>query len=568
MDGTESSRVDAVGELFEQYRLGRISRRSFVRGAVAVAGLVGVQALIAACSAEPGVNQTFSIAPALRSGEPELKPQKLIYAGGQDAPTIDPSDRTDYSIEALETQLYDRLFRYERTWPLVVDPGLCKSYEASSDAREWTFHLDSRAKFHDGTPVTSDAVLYSFKRTLSLQLPRADLLLPIMNAQSLSAPDNYTVKMTLTAPYAQLPLILDQPIMNPKVVQDHLGSDNGQTWLASHEAGSGPFTIESWNVGTAYSLTWHDGYWQGFPGKSHLSGFTWQIVRQDSSQRIGLINGEFDVADTLSADDIKPINANPTTHVYVGYGNATFYTKLNGQEGPTADVNFRKFLAYAFDYKGMLKAVGGAAKLLDGVVPSSVPFFDKTLGGYKYDPKLARQYLNKTKWAKGGITLDYVMVTGLDVEQTIGELWLAQLKKYNIKVNIIQKVWPDIVASCQTPKSAAAMNCIQVGYTTPDQWYSLQWDSNAWDRPTGGDFNSCTFTKVPQINTLVTKVTATVNKSEQKKLYGELQTLVKENTPDVPMFLSGIIIGMNKKVKGYHFANLDSVDFWRLWIED
>ena len=61
MDGSESSRIDAVGELFEQYRLGRISRRTFVRGAVAVAGLVSVQALLAACAGEPGVNQSFSM---------------------------------------------------------------------------------------------------------------------------------------------------------------------------------------------------------------------------------------------------------------------------------------------------------------------------------------------------------------------------------------------------------------------------------------------------------------------------------------------------------------------------
>lgn len=568
MEQGNDSRLDAVGEMFELYRLGRVSRRSFVRGAVAVAGLVGVQALLAACGAAPGDYEAFGMAPALRTREPELKPQKLIYAGGQDAPTIDPSNRTDYSIEALETQLYDRLFRYERTWPIAVDPGLCKSYEGSSDGLEWTFHLDDRAKFHDGTPVTSEAVAYSFKRTLQLQLPRADLLLPIMNAQSISTPDNYTVKMTLTSPYAQLPRILDQPIMNPKLVQDHLGSDNGQTWLASNEAGSGPFTIESWNVGTSYALTWHNGYWQGYPGKSHLSGFVWQIVRQDSSQRIGLINGEYDVADNLSSDDVSPINNNTSTHVYVNYGNATFYTKLNGQQGPTADVNFRKFLAYAFDYKGMVKALGGYAKLVDGVIPNSVPFYDKAVGGYETNHTLARQYLNKTKWAKGGITLDYVMVTGLDVEQTIGEIWLAQLKKYNIKVNILQKVWPDIVASCQVPHTAAPMNCIQTGYTTPDQWFSEQWDSTAWNRPTGGDFNSCTFTNVSKIDTLVTQVRATVSDSEQKKIYGELQSLVKENTPDVPMFLSGILIGMNKRVKGYHFANLDSVDFWRLWIQD
>lgn len=48
----------------------------------------------------------------------------MIYGGAQDIATIDPYDRTDYSINVLMRQLYDRLFRFEGGWPQPVEPGL------------------------------------------------------------------------------------------------------------------------------------------------------------------------------------------------------------------------------------------------------------------------------------------------------------------------------------------------------------------------------------------------------------------------------------------------------------
>src|SRR5207302_931190 len=113
---------------------------------------------------------------------------------------------------ALSMQVYDRLFRYEGGWPQPIDPCLCTKYEASPDGTEWTLHLTDKAKFHDGSPVTAEAVQFSINRTLQLQKPQANSLLPIMNAQSVQTPDQYTVKITLTQPYSELPRVLVQGI--------------------------------------------------------------------------------------------------------------------------------------------------------------------------------------------------------------------------------------------------------------------------------------------------------------------------------------------------------------------
>ena len=93
----------------------------------------------------------------------------LVYGASQDVATIDPSDRVDYSINAVMRQMYDRLFRFEGGWPQPVEPGLCQKWSASDDAKEWTFEITDQAKFHDGSALTADDVVYSYQRTLRAQ---------------------------------------------------------------------------------------------------------------------------------------------------------------------------------------------------------------------------------------------------------------------------------------------------------------------------------------------------------------------------------------------------------------
>ncbi|MBI3733117.1 MAG: hypothetical protein HY259_06625 [Chloroflexi bacterium] len=566
--------LDKVQELFEDYTRGKISRREFVRLSFIVGGAAAAQAVMAACApgapttAPPGATPA-AIIQSTTAPKSNITPQKLIYAASQDAPDIDPSGRTDYSIGALTMQLYDRLFRYESGFPQPVTNGLCTSFDVSKDAREWTFKLTDKAKFHDGSPLTAEAVRFSINRTLALKKPRANLLLPLLDSNSVKAVDNTTIKMTLLQPYAELPRALrDTLIMNPKVVTDHAGSDNGATYLLDHEAGSGPFTIKSWTVGTAYELEAWPEYWASFPGEGRLSGFVWRIIREGASRRIALLSKEVDVADSMSADDIDIVNKTPGFQATVDYGTLTGYMRLNNQKEPTSNEDFRKFLATAFDYEGYKATLKGYANILKGVIPDGHPYFDASIGNYKFDPVKAKEYLDKTPWKNGGISLDFVYVTGLDFEEQMGLVLLAQLQKFNIKLNMVPKVFPDMVAACKTPQTASNLSMIFTGYNIPDQWFFFQWYSPNWDRPTGGDYNTCAFYKDPSFDKLVETVRVTADEAEKKKIYSEMQKIIHDHAVDIPVYSQPNITGWRKRVQGFKFFGAISQDFWRLWIDD
>lgn len=574
---------DRVCRLLDEFKAGRISRRQFLRLAIGGSTTV-LTALLAACKPAPPPQPVVAPSATPRAApptptavlkptetpKPAIEPKLLIYAGGQDIPTIDPSDRTDYSIGAATRSLYDTLF-WEEGFPPELKPMLCLNYEVSDDAREWVFHLTDKAVFHDGTPLTAEAVEYSFRRTLRFKKPRSNALLPILDEDGVKAVDDYTVKMTLKAPYPPLPRVLTQPIMNPKVVKDHeKGGDEGAEWLIDHEAGSGPFLIKRWEPGTLYEFEAWPEYWGGWPGKGRLSGFIWRIIRESAGRRIALLAGEVDIADTIAVDDIPLIEQAEGYHVEEHPGYLAGYIKMNNQREPTSDVNFRKFVAYAFDYEALETFLKGHGPLLVGCIPSGVPYHDPDVQPiYRHDLEKARECLNKTKWKDGGIELDYVYVTGLEFEEQIGLILLEQLGKFNIKVNMVPKVWPDMVAMCKSPDTGPEMIMVFTNYNVvTDRWFEDQWYSGNWDRPAGGNYPTCSFFKDPEVDELIMKVKVTVDKEERARMFKELQHMIMEKLPEVPLYVMPNILGFNDRVKGYKYRGLITVDFWPLWIED
>lgn len=577
-DPQRMGKMDEIYEGWESYFAGRISRRQFLILALRAGGVAAIHALLAACGASPAATPTprpSSGTPTavLKPSEtatlaPALEPRVLIYAGGQDIPTVDPSDRTDYSIGAVTRQLYDRLFRFEGGWPQPVESGLCVRFEGSEDAREWVFYLTDKAKFHDGTPVTAEAVKFSYERTLRMQKQRANVLLPYLDEKgSIQVIDPYTVRMVLKTPYADFPRLLayqEQGIMNPKVVQD-----KGDEWLMTHDAGSGPFTIKSWNPGTAYEFEAIPDYWQGWPGEGRLAGFIWRIIRESATRRVALQAGEVDVSDVISVDDLEILQKDPRIVVHENYGLLAGYIKLNNQKDPTSNPDFRKFLAYAFDYQALVDVLKGHARLMVGPIPEGVPGHDPNVQPlYRHDPQKAREHLAQTPWKDGGIELDYVYVTGLDFEEQIGLILQDQLRQFNIKVNLIPKVWPDMVASCAKPDTGPNMIMIFVqSAPLPDLWFAEQWYSPNWDRPTGGSFQTCDFYKNPEVDQLIEKVRVTLNESERLAIIRELQRIIMEEIPGIPLYVMPNILAMRKRVQGYVYFGDISVDFWRLWID-
>ena len=230
------------------------------------------------------------------------KDKILVIANRQQVQTMDPSIKYDASTRTIQNGVYDALAKYVGSPPKVV-PWLAKKWDISADNKTYTFHLVKNAKFHNGDPVTAEAIRWSYARTLKLGKGPAWMLNAFLKAENIKVVDDHTVSMTLDRAYG--PFISFVPwwyIMNPKTVMaNEVDGDMGQKWMIENEAGSGPYKLKRNQPGTLLELERVQDYWKGHKGK--LGGILYRIIRESSAQRAALVKGEADIVTGLTPDE-------------------------------------------------------------------------------------------------------------------------------------------------------------------------------------------------------------------------------------------------------------------------
>ena len=250
--------------------------------------------------------------------------------------------------------MYDALYIYRGSDTI---PHLVDSYEVNDDATVWTFSLRDNAVFHDGSPLTADAVVYSFNRMMAISGPPTWRWETITDENSAQALDDHTIQFSLTQPYAPFIGTLPQLfVVNPAIVEANLGDDMGQTYLKQNAAGSGPFTQGRWEIGNLYELIAVDDYWAGWTGDDNLDGFIWVIQRDSNTKLNSLLAGEIHVGDALGGTEKDEVVASED-HVWEENGGFFINTlKMNTKGEYTSDLNLRRAVAHAMDYESMVEA--------------------------------------------------------------------------------------------------------------------------------------------------------------------------------------------------------------------
>src|SRR5262249_32143516 len=138
----------------------------------------------------------FAVAPPAQAGPPGV-----LVTGDNLPANVDPHQIFDVPMQFYSLNTYDNLYRYEGNPPELV-PWLAKSHDVSPDGLTWEFKLRTDAKFHDGSAITADDVVYSFKRVLAIGKGPSGAFKPVLKADNISAPDPETVRFKLETPYA------------------------------------------------------------------------------------------------------------------------------------------------------------------------------------------------------------------------------------------------------------------------------------------------------------------------------------------------------------------------------
>ncbi len=492
----------------------------------------------------------------------------IVFAGRQAIPVLDPHVRYDWSTRMVQQAVYDALVKYEGD-PAEIKPWLAESWETSEDAKTWTFRLAPNAKFHNGDPVNAEAVRYSFERGLKLNKGVAWMLKDFLDPEGVSVVDDHTVRFELKAPYA--PFLSFLPwwfVVNPEQVKaNEVNGDYGEAWLTENAAGSGPFKIGRWEPNVLYEMEAVADYWKGWPqGENRPAGVIYRIIREPSAQRASLQRGEVDIVEGLTSDDYVQIANMPGIEIQDHKGMTTFGIKFNTQRGPTADINLRKAIAYAFDYDALIQIYNGAASLQTSPLPDAMRGHIDVADIPRQDLDKAKEYLAKSEYPDGGITLPYVHVAGLEEARRIGLVLLENLKELNINVEITPEQWPNMVANGSRVETSPAMTSVYVTpiSTDPDA-VAYQYHKNSW-----GQYYAMAFYDNPEVSDMIDKARASTDWDERAELYARIQTQIVADQPELFGMLQNRRWAHRDYLKGFQFSPVrftGEVDLYTLWID-
>lgn len=474
----------------------------------------------------------------------------LVIASNQDIPNFDPHIATGYSASFLLRNVYDSLVKIESNPPRPA-PELATSWTISPDGRTYVFKLNPAARFQNGKPLTADDVVYSFKRSLRLNKGNAWMIQGVVGQDSVVAVDAQTVRFNLLKPFAAFLHVLPWIwVVSKADVEANLGSDDGQTYLRTQTAASGSFRVRRAEAGNLYEIERVATAWQS--GGGNLSGAIWRIVRETASQRLMIQRGEVHIAVDLTSEDMNALKDKPGVVSVIEPEYRTFSIKMNTRHGPMADLELRKAVSYAVNYKGLADAAG-YADLMTGPLPTGILGHNPKLAVYRTDLAKAKEHLAKSKMAGGG-KLTMVYVSGLEQQRRFGLVLLDSLKQLGIDLELKPMIWPDMVASCAKPETFPDFFPVYqtANYADPDNIAYAAYHSSR-----NGNWQNAVYAN-PEVDALIERGRSETSERNRIAIYQQMQEKVVADAPDIFGVLERRKLALRDNVKGFQFVPVAS----------
>jgi peptide/nickel transport system substrate-binding protein len=387
----------------------------------------------------PPAGEQPTMAPEATEPPPaeEGTPNVFVYAHGTTFPDIDPA--VSFSNDSvIVSNCYETLTFYNPPGSAeVLSPKLATSWEANDDATEWTFKLREGVVFHNGDPLNAEAVKGALDNTMELGAGAAYIWDPVEEIQVV---DEYTVKFILSYA-APLDLIASSGygawIYHPGVY-----AEKGTEWFnAGNCAGTGPYTIESYERGSRLIMTRFDDYWGGWR-EGQFDKVIFEISEDTVVLQQKIESGVADFTYGVPPDNLPALDADPNIVVYTNPSFQNLVGLLNTQKPPLDNKLVRQALAYSVPYQDFIQGVMGTrATQAYGPVPAGMWGYGSDLFQYSYDLDKAKELLTEAGYPDGGFDLLYTFATGDLDEQQLGELWKAELAKVGIDLEVQGLNW-------------------------------------------------------------------------------------------------------------------------------
>lgn len=342
---------------------GAVSRRHFLRTASIAAALPTLMsgALMGPARAQAAKLGTLVVA---------------IQEG--DTRTLDPQGANELTVPIFLRAAYNQLLTFPGSDISKVTSDIATKWDVSADGLTYVFQINPGIKFADGTPLTADDVVFSLRRQKHLKGP-ASWFQDGVSSVDKSGDNEVMIKLSsinvdwlflLTSPFLSVASAAKLKANGGTDAEDAASSDSARAWLDQHSAGSGPFSLETWEHGSQLTLTRNPYYWGRQP---QFDRVVFKFVKDPNVQRALLVRGDAHIAvnltPDLAADLAGTANVGVLTVPSLGFPWVGLNTNLNPSLKNPKSWEAVKF---ALDYDGMAAIYGGGGRFIGSCIPSGL----------------------------------------------------------------------------------------------------------------------------------------------------------------------------------------------------
>lgn len=470
-----------------------------------------------------------------------------------------PSYLGDYNFGLMNAIANPALLQMDNNSNIIGN--VAREWYANDDCTEWTFVIDDRYHWSDGTPLTAEDVAFTLNyhgEKIASSAWIADTLID-------TRVDGNTVTFTFNKPYARLDLELLSYFIIPKHVWETIDKPEEYASTGPY-VGSGPYYIENIDINAAVLKFARNPYWKGDEPYYDTVEVHW-FANADAAS-LALENGEMDTYWKYAASypyaSVASLEKNDRFGILETPSIGLCFVGFNLKEGAGADLNFRNAVSSAIDYDELVTicTLGYGAVPTRGFVPEGMSYY-KEMPALTYDPESAGMQLEKAGYLDvdgdgyrenpdgSDLKLRLVIQSAYDRE---GELVAEYLRDVGIDVdlkNVEATTWYDIKDNYQYD--------ITITRTTP--WGMLMhanWGTGYFDsRRTGqGVLHNL---DDPDFLNLCDKILATTEAADLERYAEELQQYYSDNLPGIAIYWKKDVTPINREITGWYSSQFKGI---------
>jgi len=476
-------------------------------------------------------------------------PDTLVMVIESSPTNLDPRVGQDAYSQRIDSLIFDDLL--SRGANLDVAPGLAERWDIP-DPLTYIFQLHHGVRFHDGRPLTSRDVKWTFDSLLQGTI-RSTKAATYRFVDRIDAPDDFTVIFHMKEPDAAL-------LWNISDMAIGIVPYGSRDEISHQPMGSGPFKFVSAETDKEVVVERNDNYWGE---KAKLPRVRFAVVPDATTQALELRKGSGDVIinGSFPPDTVLTLERESSLAVESGPGTRLAYLGFNLRDPILKDVRVRQAIAYALDRRPMIDYLWrGQAQAAHSILPQQSWAYNGNVPRYDHDPSAARHLLDAAGYAAvNGVRFHITMKTSTDENtRLMVAVMQQQLREVGIALDIRSFEFGTFFADV-THGAFQMYGLRWIGGNEDPDIFSLCFSSSRFP-PNGANRG---FYSNPKVDALIDQARREVDPKVRKPIYAELQRILADELPYIDLWYLDNVLVHNKRVVNLKLNPAGNYDFLR-----